>query len=404
MTMQDVTTAGNGISANGSFRVANIGGGQSRGDLSKQWMARPADERFLSLSALREHTRKRADKSKETRVENRKFELLAPEPVAGDPDSIHRLDVGLPGGECVALTHHSFNQIAGLARFPAEPLRRLPSQITADALNYCLRYTRDVEEVKTYHSDELMAVTGPDYGRIYDHDVVGAVQQVAGNGTGDERWKIPGVMDWRTMIYDPRTPVTKDTTTLYASDRDVFMFLVDDLNPIAIGKTKDGADDIMFRGFYISNSEMGTRSMKLAAFYLRAICCNRIMWGVEHFEEMTLRHSKNAPGRFIEQARPALRSFAEGSARTLIEGVAKAKAARVASDQDEAVAFLAARKFSKRRIAEVLESVEREEGHPARTAWDMAQGLTAVARALPNNDDRVDMESVASAILDKVAA
>src|SRR6202045_2594559 len=76
---------------------------------------------------------------------------------------------------------------------------------------------------------ELRAVTGPDYGRIFDHELVAAVQRIAGNGTGDTRWKIPGVLDWSTGIYNPCVDVTKNTTTLYASDRDVFLFLVDEL-------------------------------------------------------------------------------------------------------------------------------------------------------------------------------
>jgi hypothetical protein len=37
--------------------------------------------------------------------------------------------------------------------------------------------------------------------------------------------------------------------------------------------------DILFRGFYNTNSEVGKSSLKIATFYLRAICCNRIMWG-----------------------------------------------------------------------------------------------------------------------------
>jgi len=41
-----------------------------------------------------------------------------------------------------------------------------------------------------------------------------------------------GVLDWSTGIYNPRIDITKNTTTLYVSDRDVFLFLVDDLNPI----------------------------------------------------------------------------------------------------------------------------------------------------------------------------
>jgi hypothetical protein len=54
------------------------------------------------------------------------------------------------------------------------------------------------------------------------------VRKIAGNGTGDTRWKVPGVLDWNTMTHNPFVDITKDTTTLYASDRDVFLFLVDD--------------------------------------------------------------------------------------------------------------------------------------------------------------------------------
>jgi hypothetical protein len=41
-------------------------------------------------------------------------------------------------------------------------------------------------------------------------------------------------------------------------------------------------------------------------FYLRAICCNRIVWGVEGFEEITIRHSKYTPERWLDEAYPAL--------------------------------------------------------------------------------------------------
>ncbi|GLI95175.1 hypothetical protein LMG27198_41670 [Methylocystis echinoides] len=45
------------------------------------------------------------------------------------------------------------------------------------------------EQVKTLEVEngrvELRAVTGPDYGRIYDHDLVSAVQRIAGDGVGE---------------------------------------------------------------------------------------------------------------------------------------------------------------------------------------------------------------------------
>ena len=117
-----------------------------------------------------------------------------------------------------------------------------------------------------------------------------------------------------------------------------------------------------------------------------------------------MRHTKLAPARFIEQARPALNSFAEGSVKALMDGVEKAKAAKVASDDDDMMDFLQGRKLSRSRAVEVMEYVEREEGRKARTIWDIAQGMTAVARTIPNNDTRIELEGEARKLLDKVAA
>lgn len=386
-----------------AYQVGNFGAGQARTDIQKQWISRAADEKFTSLDDLRRSVDARRDRAIERRVDIRKVEFLAPEPKV--IEDTHKLALGLPDGDTIAPSHWSFGQLAALAKAPAGYLRTLPSQIAADALTYGMRYNRTSDEAKLYSMDQsLMAATGPEYGRIFDAEVVEAVQQVAGNGTGDERWKVPGVLDWRTGRYDPETPITADTTTLFASDRDVFMFLVDDRNPIEVGKLPSGDPDLMFRGFYITNSEVGRSSLRLAAFYLRAVCANRILWGVEGFEELTMRHSKLAPARFVEQARPALASFAEGSVRKLQEGVEKAKAAKVASDNDDLMEFLGGRGFSRKRATEIMETVEREEGRPARTIWDIAQGVTAVARSIPYADERTEFEREAQRLLDKVAA
>ena len=143
------------------------------------------------------------------------------------------------------------------------------------------------------------------------------MQRIAGDGSGDTRWKIPGVLDWSTGIYNPRAEVTRDTTTLYASDRDVFLFLVDDLNPIEAGRLPDGSPDLYFRGFYCWNSEVGARTLGIASFYLRAVCQNRNLWCVEDFEEITIRHSKFAASRFAHEATAALTRSAAVKPRSL---------------------------------------------------------------------------------------
>lgn len=402
MSAVSATTAADSNVVSGAFKVSNLNAGTARHDLSSQWFSRPADQRFLSLDALAASVKARADRSKERTGESKAIEFLAPVPTK--IEDTHKLSVVIDGAE-VAPTHWSFGQLATLAGAPAAYLRKLPSQIVADALTYGMRYSRSSSSVKLYHDDvDVLAATGPDYGRIFDHEVVEAVRQIAGNGLGESRWKVPGVMDWRTMIYDPSAPVTKDTTTLFASDRDVFMFLVDDLNPICIGKARDGQDDLVFRGFYVKNSEVGSTALTIAAFYLRALCCNRIMWGVEGFEEISLRHSKYAPSRFVAEATPALVSFANGSESKLKDAVEKAKAAKIAEDKDSALEFLRSRSFSVSAAKSIFERHEAEEGHPPRSAWDFANAITAHARQIEHTDDRIEVDGAARKILDKVAA
>jgi len=382
--------------------------GSHNGEVSMQWMARPADQRFLSLTDLHDFKLKFWEGSFQTRASTDKVELIAPE--IKSREDLHKLKVGvtIDKGDVktaveVSPTHWAFGQMAQLGKSPAASLRELPSPMVSDILTWRLRHARDVEEIKLYGgADELYAATGPDYGRIPDYEVVRAVQQVAGTGRGEMRWKIPGVLDWSTNIYDPKAPVTKDSTTLYASDRDVFMFLVDDLNPIEVGKLSNGDPDLMFRGFYVQNSEVGSRSLKLAAFYLRAVCMNRNLWGVEGFEEIKINHTRLAPDRWLQQAQPALRAYADGSASKLVEGVKLAKAATVAKDDESALDFLKARKFSLSRAKAILDQGEKEEGRKPRTVWDMAQAITANARTLLNTDDRLEQEKVAQSILDKV--
>jgi hypothetical protein len=394
----------NGSTAvSGAYAVGNFNQGECRTDLQKEWIARPADQRFLNLSDLREFCFDRYRRSTETRTETKKIEFIAPE--TQTLDNMHKLGVGLPNGEEVAPSHWSFGQVCRLAKAPQSYLSTLPSALVADNLNFSLRYSREVESVKLYHdSASLMAATGPDYGRIFDYELVEAVQNIAGNGTGDQRWKIPGMLDWGTMKYNPDHPVSKDTTTLYASDRDVYIFLVDDRNPIEVGKLPNGDPDYLFRGFYCKNSEFGNGLLVVSTFYLRGICCNRLMWGVEGFQQVEMIHSKMAPSRFIEQIRPALVSYAESSSVTLVDAVAKCKAAQVVANKEEGLEWLNNRGLTRKRALAVWETVMREEQHEPRSVWDMAQGITAEARREINTDTRMELELTAKSMLEKVAA
>lgn len=400
------------IAPDGSFSAAGATKrGTSSGRVSSEWFSRPDDERFLSLDELYDHTKKCASESFAVNVDVRGIRVDA------SPENPDRMTFEIPtvgnhsphfAPESAVITqpnHWSFGQVCSLVQVPAGYMRKLPATIAAINVQYALANFRQ-ELVKAYVREngrtELRACTGPAYGRIYDHEVVNAVRRIAGNGTGDTHWKVPGMMDWSTMRYNPHVDITKETTTLFASDRDCFMFLVDDTHPIEIGKLPNGDPDLVFRGFYAWNSETGSKTFGLAAFYLRGVCQNRCLWGIEGFREVTFRHSSGAPSRFAHEIRPALESFANGRTDRLMLGVQAAKTQRIATDDDGAREWLGRNKFTQPEISRILKTHMEEEGRPVRSVWDVVQGITAAARGIKHTDERIDMEKRAGRILDKV--
>jgi hypothetical protein len=378
----------------------DISRGERIGRVSSEWFSRPDDERYLSLSALYDSVRSRADRATARTVETRTLRVKA------SGDNAERLALIVPGREePVAPTHWSFGQMCGLVGAPAGYLRQLPAPLAGVNLQHGLLSHRG-ELIKTLEADdgriELRAVTGPDYGRIWDHELVGAVMKIAGDGVGDTRWKVPGLLDWSTMTHSPFVEVTKDTTTLYASDRDVFLFLVDDTHPIEAGRLRNGDPDLYFRGFYAWNSEVGSKTLGMASFYLRAVCMNRNIWGAEGFEEITIRHSKFAAGRFAHQAAPALETFANSSPAPFMAGIKAAREQIVARKDEYRTSFLRGRGFSAGETAKIIAVVLDEEGRPPESIFDFVQGITALARTRPHQDARLELEGKASKLLASV--
>ncbi|TSE12231.1 DUF932 domain-containing protein [Mesorhizobium intechi] len=382
----------------GGFRV-DISRGERVCRVSSEWFSRPDDERYLSLTELYDSVRARADRATARTVESRAVKVEA------SRENAERLSLIVPGqDQPIAPTHWSFGQLCSLVGAPATYMRQLPAPLAGINLQHGLLNHR-AELVKTLEAEdgriELRAVTGPDYGRIWDHELVAAVMNIAGNGTGDTMWKVPGMLDWATMTHNPFVDITKDTTTLYASDRDVFLFLVDDTHPIEAGRLPNGEPDLYFRGFYCWNSEVGSKTLGIASFYLRAVCMNRNLWGVEGFQEISIRHSKFAAQRFAHEAAPALTSFANSSPSPFIAGIKSAREKIVARSDDDRESFLRKRGFSKGETGKIIEAVLHEEGRPPESIFDFVQGMTAHARTKSHQDSRLELEGKAKALLEK---
>jgi len=356
---------------------------------SRQWASRPQDERFVSLLELHAFTKQVRENSRAKVLSSRDVVM---QPVEGDARGL--VCVG-PNGGPVALTHWSFGQFAGLAGSPAGYLRELPAPLAADCLNYGMHVKRDIQDVgvllyKNGGTPEVRAATGPGYGRVWNESIVGSLVDRFGDGvTGD--WRVPGE-------FGKSITVTKDNTTLYASDRDMFVFLADEQNRITVPGRRYGAPGEMARGFFVWNSETGSRTLGVATFLFDYVCCNRIVWGAEQYKHVTIRHTAGAPDRFLEEVGPALREMSQSSSHDVVALIGEAKKKRV----DNVDEFLAKR-FTKSQAKAIAAAHLSDEGRPIESLWDVTTGVTAYARGIQYQDERVALEREAGKILDMAA-
>lgn len=356
---------------------------------SHQWATRPSDERFTSLTAMQVHFDTIQQQSRAVTAPSRRIHCLPTQDNKG-------IEITGPNGHAYTPTHWSFGQVAALAEAPAGYLRTLPSPIAADCINYGLQFKRDIEDVsvllqRTDNDNTLRAATGPRYGRIWNADVTSALTARFGDGITGE-WRVPG--EFRQAV-----TVTKDNTTLFAGDRDMFVFLADEQNLIELPNRRDGKAGSMARGFFVWNSEVGSATFGLATFLYDYVCCNRIVWGAQKFAEIRIRHTASAPDKFLQELKPALITYANASASTITDAIEAARKQRVTDNLD---AFLTTR-FGARSVAPLKAIHQLEEGRPIETLWDVTTAVTARARSLPWQDERVAMERKAGELLDLVS-
>ena len=156
-----------------------------------------------------------------------------------------------------------------------------------------------------------------------------------------------------------------------------------------------------FRGFYCWNSEVGSKTLGIASFYLRAVCMNRNLWGVENFEQITIRHSKFAAQRFVYEAAPALTSFANSSPAPFVAGITAARQRIVARTDEDRENFLRKNGFSKSETSKVIKIALSEEDRKPESIFDFVQGITAVARGKAHQDARLELEGRAKRLLER---
>jgi len=366
----------------------------STSEAYRQWASRPEDERYSDLESLFDACASRRTRSREVHVETDKLQVKQHEATG-------ELVINGETSES-KWTHWSFGQTCNLVGAPAKYLRDLPDVLIRANLTYGLATQRETMKFMTVQPDNdteqlstLQAVTSTTYGRIWDADCVKACQHIVERSNG--RFHNP--LAYAAGDYMGHKGTEPRPSGLYASDRDVFMFMIDGGSLLEAGPRAK-----LNRGFFMWNSEVGSRSFGLMTFLFNQVCGNHLIWGAQDVNKIIIRHSSGGPYRFETEGTPALKQFVEAPAAPIEEVLRKAQdymlPVRMDGDEEKSMReFVAKRaKFSAAEVRDAMKFARAEEGE-CRTLWQLVQGFTASARAIPHMDTRIDLEKRAGKLM-----
>lgn len=379
-------------------------------EANHQWQNRPADQRFESLDALYAYCQAMRDNAATSTIN---MNRLRAEPAGAE--------LALVGetGQRASLTHWSFGQLANRIGAPADYLRGLPLDLAAENVNHGLAHRTSGKGVMLLDRQtdgmQCRAFTSDDYSRIWSAELVSRLLPLPEQG-----WQIPPARPARMDAPGARQATQADCLRssqlnsslaikpgdwiapagLYASDRDLFAFMVNEERRI-----EDGSAGGLSRGFFCTNSEVGAASLRFTSFLYRAVCGNHIVWGAKNVRELRIVHRGSADRRFGYQLQCELRKYADQSASQDELRIEQTKKCVLGATKDEVLDLLFGKKILPMKSLErayeyAIDEADRHAAGSPKTAWGMAQGLTRLSQDSPNADRRNEIDRAAGKILD----
>ena len=373
----------------------------------RQWAKRPPDECFQTLEDLHNFCSAYRMKSYTTSLPVGTLEAVSTDDNK-DIKLVPRNSLTQIPLSGLSFTNFSFKQFCSYAGASdaAQYLSRLPADIACLNINHGLN-NADPRSAKLLLQSEqseaprgsrgegptfLKAATSRVYNRIWNSEVTAFLLHV--NECFDNRLSPP--FSWMSERKGDGGNGGKTGTGLYASDHDMFAFLVDSEKAI------DGiSGSELVRGFYIYNNEVGSGSLGLCAFLCDMICGNHIIWGVKDLVSVSTRHVGQAATRTFKEAFPsavAIQMLSDTKAQ--VAKIKNAQAKTLGRKKQQVTDYLFEKRFATRALAnESWDYAEKRDGLNPMTIWGMVQGMTASARSIAFADKRVQVEKSAAKLL-----
>lgn len=378
-----------------------------------QWRDRPIDERYWTVADMLAALTQRMHESVTPHIGR----------LTASAD-YGVLSIGEIGSDRYQLGHYAFGQLAQLAGAPAGYLRQLPTDLAAECLNTGLEERepdtlRALIHAPTCGDHVIRAITTTKYSRVWDAAVVESVVMPL----LDAGWIVPPAYATsdcilarkvRTAAESDLSPVslialgdTIGPAGLYAGDRDMFAFLVHPGRHVFDGTSQ------LFRAMIIRNSEVGAACFEAAAFLLRYVCGNHILWGCQELGRVKWVHRGEAVRtRATYDMLQAAATWADRSPDADQAKIMRAKSLPIipgvldmiaGKRREETVSALNKRGIGTRsQLAGAWDTADSNGENPE-TVWGFVQGLTQQSQASSAYaDDRVAQDGAAAKLLANV--
>lgn len=377
---------------------------------ANQWATRPDDERFGSLAQLERATLEYALLSEEEGISQNQIHAQ----VIVDENGNKDLGIFIEGIDRTAkFSNSGFRQLCAKIGAPPSYLSKLPHDLAATLINYGVVKNPSDQNVVLLTKSEgntfARSFTTNKYNRIWNYEIAGRL------GTLNSEWVVPPARPARSDQKGTREATAEDVLRgnkfslsvqegdliapagLYASDKDMFVFMVNEDRGIQVG------NDILYRGFFVSNNEIGEGSLTITTFLYNTVCSNHIIWGARNVVEHRIKHFGSANDKW-NQAWKKLVDQTNSSSRFDEALISKAKTFELGEDKESVVDYVYSKRIQalgKRRIEKAFDTaVEYEDDHGVPTSlWGMIMGFTRNSQESPYADERDVIDRAASSLL-----
>ncbi len=378
---------------------------------AREYAARPKDERFPSLEALIVNAQHQKEASKEATYNAKDLRMVPTDDDGRDCHTLTPNSLMLESPKGVAgFTHWAFGQLCRTLSAPANYLRSLPPSIAADALNYGLKETPPGSDLKMLvqapngrPQPTIRACTSESYGRVWDADLYGQVQQQI--ASKDDRWSLPP------------TWTAGESAGAYRGDRDSFLILINGgsiVNDPSLranapmlpspGDGTTGDPGGMYRGIMIRNSEVGAASITIETVLYRYICGNHMLWGAAFDTKFRRRHTgQNAARDAVRELTRIAYNYTNASASRDEAIIKMLIEKQIASTKEGVIDELRKAGASQADAERAYELCEQTESASPRSFWGAVQGLTRASQEEGFQDARYTLDQIAAKVLQKGA-